>query len=282
MNRTHALAASTILSLLAFTAGPASAKFKEPKPEWVDGESSEYPRAKYLTGVGQGDDRSSAEDRARGEISKIFSTAVVVKTHLNEAERNTTQGGKTDSNFSQEVSQNVQTASQKVLEDVSVVETWRDESVQKYYALAVLDREKSATIIKDKLGDLDKQVAQWKESLDAVTERLPKVKAAMKVLAVLRARADLNGELRVVDTSGKGLPSPVDEAVIRPQAAKALSALNVAVDLTGKDSQPVATGIIKGLSGFGLQAKMGNSEDADIIIEADIQTEAKPAGEDMW
>lgn len=267
------------LALLVGFAGGARAK--EPKPDWVDGQSMEYPREKYLTGVGSADDRASAEDRARGEIARIFSTAVTVRTSLSESESNTAQGSKSDTSFSQQVSQSIQTVSQQVLQDVSVVESWQDESVMKYYALAVLDRSKSVTVLTEKLGEFDKELAKWKEALDASTERLGRVKAAMKLLAVMSARADLNDQLRVVDSSGKGLASPVDEAGVRPQAAKALAALTVSVGVTGKGSTPVATGIVKGLAATGLQAKLGGSDDADIVIDAKIETQTTD-GKDAW
>ena len=278
MNRTLVSSAVVTLSLMAFS---ADVRAKPSKPDWVDGPSMEYPRGQYLTGVGMGDERATAEDRARGEIARVFSTAVTVKTHLTESETNTTQGSKSESNFSQAVDQSVETVSQKVLQDVSVVESWKDEAVMKYYALAVLDRAKSKTAFTEKLQEFDKEIAKWKESLDGATERLGRVRAAMKLLAVLKARSELNEALRVVDASGKGLPAPIDEAEVRPQAAKALAALNVFVDLSGEGAKPVATGIIKGLAGTGLQAKVGQSDDADITIEATIETTTSE-GKDEW
>ena len=44
--------------------------------------------------------------------------------------------------------------------------------------------------------------------MGAASDKLGKVKAAMKLLAILKARAELNGDVRVLDASGKGLPAP--------------------------------------------------------------------------
>lgn len=201
------------------------------KPDWVDGSSVQYPRERYLVGIGMGDDRSSAEDRARGEISKIFQTVVSVNTSLAESETNVSVGKKSENTFSQAISQSVQTASKKALEGVQVVENWKDESTVQHYALAVLERAKGVRVINDKIGEFDKQALQWKSQMDQSQDKIGRVKAAMKLLALLKARAELNAELRVLDDSGKAVPAPFDEAEVRPQAAKAVSELDVVVDI---------------------------------------------------
>jgi hypothetical protein len=260
------LAAAAVLALASW-AGP-----KNPKPDWVDGAGMEFPREQFLTGVGSADDRASAESRARAEISRVFSTEVSAQSSLSETEVNDSQGGKSQGSFSQQVSQSVQTASKKVLEDVSIAETWKDEAAMKHYALAILERAKGVTVLKDKMGEIDAQIAQWKKSLDEASERMPKVKAAMKLLALLKARSSLNSDLRVVDPSGQGLKSPIDDGAARTQAAKALSELDLIVDVRGEGGKSIATGIVKGLGTFGLEAKIGSGQ-CDIAVEGTVETE---------
>jgi len=50
------------------------------KPDWTDKESELYPASMYLTGVGYGPDRQSAEDNARSEIAKIFYSDIHSRT----------------------------------------------------------------------------------------------------------------------------------------------------------------------------------------------------------
>ncbi|MBI5243792.1 MAG: LPP20 family lipoprotein [Elusimicrobia bacterium] len=283
---TKDIAAALFLALAPMAcagSNPRSARdARSPKPDWVDGQSMEYPREQYLTGVGMGDDRTTAEGRARGEVSRVFSSAVTVMTTVHESEATSEKGGKPERSFSQEISQNVQTASKKILEDVSIAETWRDDAAARTYALAVLDRAKGANILREKISDFDKQIEQWKKSLDEADGRLPRVKAAMKLQALLKARGELNGELRVVDASGKGLNAPIDEAQVKPQAAKALAALNVNVDVEGSGSTQVETGIVQGLAGFGLEARKGKADGADILIEGISAAEQLEQGKGDW
>src|SRR5690242_444038 len=105
-----ALAAAVLLAVLAGCAAApkraaADSRAAKAKPEWVDGQSSEYPRDMYLSGVGLGDDRQSAEDRARGEISKVLSTVVSVDTNLTETEGNENKNGAATNDFRQNISQ---------------------------------------------------------------------------------------------------------------------------------------------------------------------------------
>ncbi|MBI4374920.1 MAG: LPP20 family lipoprotein [Elusimicrobia bacterium] len=259
-------------------APPAWADPKNPRPDWVDSASLEYPRESYLTGVGIADDRPTAQDRARGEISKIFLTQVSVDTALTESENNSSQGR----SFTQSVSQSVQTTSRKALEGVELVAHWQDAKTQQHYALAALDRRKAAAVLRDKIADFDRQATRWNGELDKSSEKLQKVRAALKLLALLKARADLNGDLRVVESEGKGLASPIDEPAARPKAAKALAALEIAVDLSGAKSEEVETGLISGLSSLGLQARSPGSGRADIIIEGKLETRPASSNDARW
>ena len=216
-----------IMSVMLCAAGAKA----DSRPDWVDGTSRSYPREKYLVGVGVGDDRATASDRARSEISKIFTTNVNVTTNLHESETNSRAGAKTENSFSQAISQNLQTASKKVLEGVELAENWKDSGTMQQYALAVLDRSKALAAVKDKLDDFDRQAQQWKSQMDSASDKVGKVKAAMKLLALLKARVELNGEVRVLDPGGKTIPSPFDEAAARAEAARTVAELDVIVDI---------------------------------------------------
>lgn len=201
------------------------------RPDWVDGTSRAYPRERYLVGIGVGDERATATDRARAEISKIFTTSINATSTIHESESTSKQGAKTENSFSQAISQSLQTISKKALEDVNVVENWKDGASMQHYAMAVLDRAKALAAVTDKIEDFDKQSQQWKTQMGSASDKMGKVKAAMKLLAILKARAELNGDVRVLDASGKGIPGPFEEAAVRAEAAKVIAELDVIVDI---------------------------------------------------
>ncbi|MBI2384902.1 MAG: LPP20 family lipoprotein, partial [Elusimicrobia bacterium] len=120
------------------------------RPSWVEGESPRWTRAQNVLGVGSGDDEESAADRARGEISRVFSSAVSVNTTVDESETTVNQGGRTNTSFSQSVAQNVRTASKKMPEGAEVVERWKDAATGRYYALSVLNKGKALSAVAEK------------------------------------------------------------------------------------------------------------------------------------
>lgn len=240
------------------------------RPDWVDGSSMEYPRDRYLVGISQGDDLLSAKDRARGEISRIFSTQVAINTNVTASEQTASQGGKTSSSFSQEVMQNVRAASQKMLEGVEIVETWQDPATRQYYALAVLDRSQALSAVTDKLADLDRRAREFSVEFTSATGKFPRVKTAMKLLALLKGREGVVADIRVLDP-GRKTAIPLDVNKVRKDAAKALSALDVAVVMSGEDAAQVETAIIKTLNSLGLEAKAGRGGDTDIEVECSVE-----------
>ena len=216
-----------ILACACTATTPVQAK---PKPDWVDGESREFRRDSYLTGVGSADDRNTAQERARGEISKIFTSQMnVVSNSMSSESTQQATGQKDQNSFSQSVALSVENISKKLLEGVEIEQTWQDEASRVWYALAVLEKAKSVSAVTDKIADMDAQVKQYYAQMVQAADKLPRVKAAMKLLAIFKARKGLEADLRVLD--GKGMPNPVDEAAVKAAAAKALLEIEIVVDI---------------------------------------------------
>lgn len=241
------------------------------RPDWVDGSSMEYPREKYLVGISQADDLLSAKDRARGEISRIFSTQVTINTNVTASEQTASRGGKTTSSFSQDVLQNVRAASQKMLEGVEITETWQDPATRQYYALAVLDRANALKAVTEKLSELDGRARDLGVELSSVTEKFSRVKTAMKLLALLKGREGLVSDMRVLDPGRKTAPL-FDVNRARKDAARAVAGLDVSVVMSGEEAPQVAAAIVKTLNGLGIEAKAGRSGGADIEVECAVES----------
>ncbi|MCM2303134.1 MAG: LPP20 family lipoprotein [Elusimicrobia bacterium] len=269
--------------LLSACGGGAARKSSSggPRPAWVEAESPKWTRAQNVLGVGSGDDEESAADRARGEISRVFSSAVTVDTSVDETETNLTQGGATNSSFSQVVAQNVKTASKKMLEGVEVVERWKDGATNRYYALAVLNKGKAMAAVAERTSALDADASLWKGRLDASTDRFERAKAGAKLAALLKGRLDLENDRRVL--GGGALASTVEVSAAKAAAARALEALDVVVIATGEHSEELETGIVSGLAASGLTAKRGDSGAAgDLIVESVSGAQAVEGGDARW
>jgi len=251
------------------------------RPSWVEGESSKWPRSQYVTGVGSADDEEAAADRARGEISRVFSSNVSVDTSVDESEATVNAGGKTSTSFSQQLAQNVRTASKKMLEGVEIVERWKDSASSRYYALATLNKGKAMGAVTEKTQALDADASLWKTKLDAAGDKFERAKAAAKLSALLKGRLELENDRRVL--GGGALASTVDVSAAKAAAVKALEALDVVVIATGDHADELETGIVTGLVASGLTAKRGNPGDkGDLVVESKSAAQVVEGGDERW
>jgi len=275
------LAAMSVLAGCAGGGGSLKTSSGGSRPTWVEAESPKWPRARYVLGVGSGDSEESAADRGRGEISRVFSSAISVNTTVDESEATVNQGGRTNTSFSQTVAQTVRTASEKMLEGMEVVERWKDGASARYYALAVLDKAKALGAVSEKTAALDADAGQWKARLDAAGDKFERAKAAAKLAALLKGRLDLENDRRVL--GGGPFPSTVDVSAAKAAAAKALAALDVVVVATGDHAEELETGVVTGLVANGLMARRGAPGDkGDLVVESKSGAQTVEGGDARW
>ncbi len=261
--------------------GAAGATGGGRRPAWIDGESADWPRAANILGVGSADDESSAAERARGEVAKVFSVSVDATATVDESESNATVNGKSSHSYSNDVDQKVRTATKKVLDGVDIVARWKDSSVGRYYALAVLPKDHALMEIDAKATEIDSEAAQQKTLFAQASDSFGRAKAAAKLLALSKARDGLAADSLVL--GGGPLPGDFDSGAVRSQAAAALAALNVVVSVAGDGADEVQTAVVSGLNAAGLSAKSGAPGDkADLTATAQVNVTAQDAGDSRW
>lgn len=249
------------------------------RPDWVDGQSSQWPRSAYVTGVGNADDEASAAERARGEVAKVFAVSVNATSTLSESESNSNVNGKTSRSYSNDVAQKVRTVTEKALEGVDIVARWKDTESARYYAFAVLAKDRALLEVHQKAAEIDSEAAQQKALFGQAADAFGRAKAAAKLLALAKARESLAADSRVL--GGGELPGDFDGGAIKAQAAQALAALNVAVSVTGEGAEAVQTAVVSGLNAAGLSAKSA-SEGADLSASAQVAVEEQSASDPRW
>ena len=245
-----------------------------PRPAWVDGADSGYPRSRFLTGVSSADDLNAAKDRARGEISKVFSAQVTVNSAVAAAEYTSETQGKTLTSSSQNASQNVRAVSQKNLEGVEIAAAWRDPANGQYFALAVLERSKALASLEERVRETDARTRDLAAQLAGAAEKLQKAKYALKLLGLLKNRADLAADMRVLDPAGASAPGQ-DVNAARRDAVRALAAVDMALIMTADNSAQVTAAVIKALNGIGIEARVAAAAGgADIAAECEVKLSA--------
>jgi hypothetical protein len=265
--------------------GPAQAGVPSgPRPDWADGNSADFPRDNYLTGVGTGDDQASAMERARGEISRVFRTQVTMNSMATASEQTTDRQGASSSVSSQDIMQTVRSTSQKVLEGVEIARNWREASTGTYYSLAVLDRAKALAAMGDKMTELDAKAMDLETKLSASPEKLEKVKAALRLRELLKTRESLTADMRVLAPGERPDPS-FDPDKAADVSAKALGQLDVAVIMSGEGTDKVRPEIISALNALGIDARQAAApEGADIVVQCSAQfsAQADPNPSSAW
>ena len=244
------------------------------RPAWVESESREFPRSRYVLGVGSADDEGAAADRARGEIARVFSADIAVNTSVEQSERS---DGKS-AVFSSAVSDTVKTNTAKILAGTEIVARWRDAATGRIYALAVLDKPHALLATNEKAHELAREASGYGAALSAAKDPFSRAKAAAKLAVIAKAWNGLEADSRIL--GGGSLGSDFDSAKARSQAADALSALIVAVTATGDGMDSVETAVVSALNTVGLSAKKGNA--GDLVATAAAKIEAQDSGDARW
>lgn len=263
----------TALLIVSLAAAPAAAK---EKPDWISGPSAVYPAAAWMTGIGEGPTRDKAADKARSELSKAFSLSIEAETRVTASEK--TGGG--DSNFTQEVSDDVRTSTARVLDGVEIADSW--EGPQSHYALAVLNRERGLKILGDKLAQLDRDFNDLSRSLALAEGKFARLRSALRLVAVAKSRRKINGDFRILNPEGKSIPPPDGSAEVVAQARKAVSALRIRVKASGRERRRVSRRMVEGLEAFGLRVSGEEGPEPDILVEASALAENLPPENLLW
>lgn len=185
---------------------PAQATKPEPsRPDWVDGKSFKYPDGLYLTGVGSASTRELAENSARANVAKIF------KINLNAITSTTTTENlvnNRDSQLQEKTYSKVDASVKKTIEGTVIEEVWRDAESNRYYALAVLDRDMAASIFKARIGEIDKEFGETKALALSTSDKLEKIRSFVRMKTLIKTREAVNTDLRIVDDNNQGMAPP--------------------------------------------------------------------------
>jgi len=250
---------------------------KGARPDWVDGESVQYPPSRYLTGVGYDADRKVSEDKARAEIAKIFVSEINSRTRSYQDYLQTSSSGDSDLEETFSIQEITDVSTKKVLSGVRIADLYQDSGPGNlYYALAVLDRQQSATILRDRILKLDGEIEMLFDRALGEGDLLTKIKHLKQSIGKHAVREAYDAELRIVSRSGRGISSPIHFTEIKSQLdAILLRDFLIGVSVSGSRADEVQDALVQGLNQEGFSV----SEDlnaANVLIRGTV--EIKPLG----
>lgn len=280
---------AAVVSIFVFVSCASAAKKDGTKvnkssktPEWTqNGNIPMYPQTAYITGIGSADDIDSAKDRARGEISKVFSTDIQATTMITESERTVSNAKGSTTESASDAAEDLRAVSKKTLEGIEIAEVWQDKNSFRWYALAVLERAKIRRIYRDKLDEVEEQLSIYEKKIDEANTNMDKALAALKIKPLLKTKSSLEQDLKVIGGSGSfsGLENV---SALQQKAEAAIAALGVYVEVVPANIR-IQTEVSKTLTSLGMRvSKTADSADISVRCEAELSPFADPTPGSRW
>lgn len=251
------------------------------RPSWIDGRSSRYSDALYLTGVGRGPARLPCENDARAALAKVFEARISQESsdwqghisRVNETRRVVVEAMALD--------QLTRVSTDHALRGSRVAELWQSPEGAdsgEFHCLAVLERQPAARTLRDEIDRFDSQIAAKVREGDAAPNATARFFAYKRALELLQRREALNAELRIVDVAGRGRP-PIHgwEALVAKFGASQ-SKIKVGLQLSGRDADKLQACLLEKLTERGIQV-LEQTSDVDVMIHGTLRW--KWAGEVM-
>lgn len=224
------------------------------KPAWIDGVSPDYPSSQYLTGVGQGDNRAAADDRAYAALARIFKAEVSAQSKDWESYLVVEQRGTSRDERKLTLDHLTRVSTDKVLENATIVDRWYDAKKNLHYALGGMHRAQAETAFMERLTDLDRSIQSDVDEAHQTSDRLAKVRALRRAARNLVLRETYNADLRVIRASGQGTAAAYRVQDLTRELEEYLSShLVLAVSVTGDHVEPVQRALTEGLIKEGLR-----------------------------
>ncbi len=253
------------------------------RPDWVDGPSSRYPYNRYITGVGYGPDRQSAEDKARAEIAKIFYSDIRSsnRTYQSILENNT--NGKSTSAENINFTEITRVSTRVIFSGSKIAQVYRDRSAQpEFFALAVLDRNLSRVMLKSKISELDENIQRHLSAAGQQRDKLSQVRLLQAGIRDHALRQAYNTELRIVDPVAKGIPPPINITDIKTRLDNILlKDFFIGLSVDGPGADEVGQAIVEALNQRGF-AVCEEIDKASILARGMIEINALPRNATGW
>jgi hypothetical protein len=233
-------------------------------PSWKDGTCDQ---ARYLCGVGDGATRKPADDDARAEIARIFESTIkaVSQSFESAASQISSKTGEQWIEVSS-VSEYSMVSTDKVVTMSQIAGRWKDKN-GRFWSLAVIDRAQAGRALRDQIEGIDRDVTNHVARAKGASDGLARLKSLKRAVQAHVKRQALNGDLRVIDSSGRGIPSPHRLADLIAMLDTASGELKLGLAISGAGAAQVQACLEEALTNKGFQIDFNVDEDSDDELE---------------
>ena len=251
-----------------------------PRPVWIDGGGSgQFPPAQFLVGVGQGSSSTQASEQAYAAVSKIFKAEITAQAKDWESYVAVDTRGRASTEHRLTIDHVTKVATDKVLENVQILDSWFDRKPRQYYALAGMNRAQAETAMVERLTELDRTIQTELTGARQTDDKLTHARNLKRAAKNLVLREAYNTDLRVIRTSGQGYPAAHRVAELTNELEEFLATnLGISVEITGDHAEPVERALIEGLTreGFSVVGHIPDAGTGSMELRIQGQVRVRP------
>jgi len=243
----------------------------EKRPEWIVSPHQSYPTERFLTGIGEAESRDQAEKRAYAAVARVFSAKVKAQSMDHETYSIQESGKRSHTKRELQLDQRTQVTTNKVLENVKVLDVWYEPSTRHFFVLAGVDRLQAEQSILERLRDWDTKIENMVDQGRTHPQKIQRIRGYKHAMNLLAERDSLNADLRVIRPSGESLsPAYRIPPIQREFLDFVANDLVISVRMEGEHHEDVERAILEGLKQEGLlgssvHAQSGEIEDLAIV-----------------
>lgn len=221
--------------------------------DWMKRTNKTFPPAQYLVGHGEGESGTVAAERAYAAVAKIFRAEINSQAKEWESYLLIENKGRSRDERQLTLDHVTSVSTDKVLENVRVLDEWYDDDRRLHHALAGMNRSQTEAATLERINQFDGIVAHHVAESRNATEPLAHARHLKRAVTTLVLREAYNADLRVIRLNGQGLAPPYQVAALSSELERFLSTgLPLELDLSGDYAEPIGRALIEGLAREGL------------------------------
>jgi len=202
--------------LIFMSCAPSMVTAKKNKiPDWIMNPQTKYKDSYYLSAVGSGDTKKSAEKDAYSNLSKIFQAEIKSDETLVQKFEETTVGDKTSLSAEEKMRNLTQIQSEQTLKNVKVGDSFFDPNSGEYYVIVYLNRSETEDIYHNEIFQNTQKIDQYYAQFETGSSKLDKLKYLSEAIDFAEQNEILNAQLRIISPSNAGveLKQPLEKLV---------------------------------------------------------------------
>jgi hypothetical protein len=202
------------------------------KPAWVDKPDTVYDEKLYVSAVGAAGDRRQAEAMAFGNLTAYFGQSVKSNFAAVEKYKEQVASGTVDISASSEAVQAVEvSSSMESLIGAEIKDVWNDRANNLYYAVAVMDKAKTALLYKDMIDANLGLIGRMTNVPEARRDTIETVAAYYLAAGLADANSVFATVLSLVGGGGASGLKTRDDYIYEAKEIAARIPVNVAVEV---------------------------------------------------